>query len=64
MAPMRIAYHHIADNYVALFTTFIPCGVGKIDILDGLLKNRSNRQRIPRNAATRRARRRRLSGSS
>jgi TnpA family transposase len=23
-----IAYHHIADNYIALFTTrFIPCGV-------------------------------------
>ena len=22
-----IAYHHIADNYIALFTSFIPCGV-------------------------------------
>lgn len=40
-----IAYHHIADNYVALFTTFIPCGVWEaIHILDGLLKNRSTVQ--------------------
>ncbi|MFE0325067.1 Tn3 family transposase [Brucella anthropi] len=38
-----IAYHHIADNYVALFTTFIPCGVWEaVHILDGLLKNRSS----------------------
>ena len=22
-----IAYHHIANNYIALFSTFIPCGV-------------------------------------
>jgi hypothetical protein len=22
-----IAYHHIADSYIALFTSFIPCGV-------------------------------------
>ena len=37
-----IAYHHIADNYIALFTSFIPCGVWEaIHILDGLLKNRS-----------------------
>jgi len=37
-----IAYHHIADNYIALFTTFIPCGVWEaVHILDGLLKNRS-----------------------
>jgi TnpA family transposase len=37
-----IAYHHIADSYVALFTSFIPCGVWEaIHILDGLLKNRS-----------------------
>jgi TnpA family transposase len=37
-----IAYHHIADNYIALFTTFIPCGVWEaVHIFDGLLKNRS-----------------------
>lgn len=37
-----IAYHHIADSYIALFTTFIPCGVWEaIHILDGLIKNRS-----------------------
>ena len=37
-----IAYHHIADNYVALFTSFIPCGVWEaVHILDGLLKNKS-----------------------
>ncbi len=37
-----IAYHHIADNYMALFTSFIPCGVWEaVHILDGLLKNRS-----------------------
>ena len=37
-----IAYHHIADSYIALFTTFIPCGVWEaVHILDALLKNRS-----------------------
>ena len=37
-----IAYHHIADSYIALFTTFIPCGVWEaVHILDGLIKNRS-----------------------
>jgi TnpA family transposase len=37
-----IAYHHIADSYVALFTTAIPCGVWEaVHILDGLLKNGS-----------------------
>ena len=37
-----IAYHHIADSYVALFTTAIPCGVWEaVHILDGLLKNES-----------------------
>ena len=37
-----IAYHHIADTYVALFTSFIPCGVWEaIHILDALMKNRS-----------------------
>jgi len=37
-----IAYHHIANNYIALFTSFITCGVWEaVHILDGLLKNRS-----------------------
>lgn len=37
-----IACHHIADSYIALFTTFIPCGVWEaVHILDGLIKNRS-----------------------
>lgn len=36
-----IAYHHISDNYIALFMTFIPHGVWEaIHLLDGLLKNR------------------------
>jgi len=40
-----IAYHHIADSYIALFTSFIPCGVWEaVHILDGLLKNRSDIQ--------------------
>ena len=40
-----IAYHHIADTYIALFTTFIPCGVWEaVHILDGLLKNCSQLQ--------------------
>jgi TnpA family transposase len=40
-----IAYHHIADSYIALFTSFIPCGVWEaVYILDGLLKNRSDIQ--------------------
>ncbi|HKH65905.1 MAG TPA: Tn3 family transposase, partial [Reyranella sp.] len=37
-----IAYHHIADTYIALFTSFIPCGVCEaVHILDALMKNRS-----------------------
>jgi TnpA family transposase len=37
-----IAYHHISDSYIALFTTFIPCGVWEaVHILDGLIQNRS-----------------------
>ncbi len=24
-----IAYHHVADNYIALFSHFIPCGVAE-----------------------------------
>ena len=40
-----IAYHHIADSYIALFTSFIPCGVWEaVHILDGLTKNRSTIQ--------------------
>lgn len=37
-----IAYHHISDTYIALFSHFIACGVWEaVDILDGLLKNRA-----------------------
>ena len=37
-----IAYHHISDTYVALFSHFIACGVWEaVYILDGLLKNES-----------------------
>jgi TnpA family transposase len=37
-----IAYHHVSDTYVALFTHFISCGVWEaVYILDGLLKNAS-----------------------
>ena len=40
-----IAYHHVADNYVALFTHFISCGVWEaVYIIDGLLKNASELQ--------------------
>lgn len=40
-----IAYHHIANNYIALFTSFISCGVWEaVHILDGLLKNHSDIQ--------------------
>ena len=40
-----IAYHHVADNYVALFSHFIPCGVWEaVYIVEGLLKNRSDAQ--------------------
>lgn len=40
-----IAYHHVADNYIALFSTFIPCGVWEaIEIIEGLLKNQSDIQ--------------------
>ncbi|MBF0360979.1 MAG: Tn3 family transposase [Oligoflexia bacterium] len=38
-----IGYYHVADNYIALFSRFIPCGVWEaIYILDGLVKNESN----------------------
>jgi TnpA family transposase len=40
-----IAYRHVADTYIALFSHFIPCGVHEaIYILDGLLKNTSDVQ--------------------
>jgi len=40
-----IAYHHISDTYIALFTSFITCGVWEaVHILDALLKNRSEIQ--------------------
>ena len=45
-----IAYHHVSDTYVALFTHFIACGVWEaVYILDGLLKNASEIQ--PRKVA-------------
>ncbi|MEV5779085.1 transposase [Streptomyces antimycoticus] len=40
--PRGIAYHHICDTYIALFTHFIPCGVREtVHIIEGLLKNTS-----------------------
>lgn len=37
-----IAYHHVSDTYIALFSHFIACGVWEaIYSLDGLLKNES-----------------------
>ena len=37
-----IAYHHVADSYIALFSHFIPCGTWEaVYIIDGLLKNSS-----------------------
>jgi TnpA family transposase len=40
-----IAYHHISDTYIALFSHFIACGVWEaVYILDGLLKNHSKLQ--------------------
>jgi len=42
-----IAYHHVSDTYIALFTHFISCGVWEaVYILDGLLKNTSNMTRV------------------
>jgi TnpA family transposase len=41
----QIAYRHIADSYIALFSRFIPCGVWEaVYILDGLLHNVSDIQ--------------------
>lgn len=40
-----IAYHHVSDKYIALFTHFITCGVWEgVYILDGLWKNLSDIQ--------------------
>jgi len=40
-----IAYHHVADNYIAIFSRFIPCGVWEaIYIIDWLLQNTSDLQ--------------------
>ncbi len=40
--PGGIAYRHISDTYIALFTHFIPCGVWEaVYIIEGLLKNSS-----------------------
>lgn len=40
-----IAYHHISDTYIALFSNFISCGVWEaVYILDGLLSNKSEIQ--------------------
>src|SRR5882724_3641992 len=40
-----IAYHHVADTYIALFSHFIPCGTWEaIYIIEGLLKNASEIQ--------------------
>lgn len=40
-----IAYRHIADSYIALFSRFIPCGVWEaVYIIDGLLQNASDVQ--------------------
>jgi len=40
-----IAYRHVSDTYIALFSRFIPCGVWEaVYILDGLLQNDSDIQ--------------------
>lgn len=40
-----IAYHHVSDLYIALFSHFIACGVWEaVYIIDGLLKNESDIQ--------------------
>lgn len=40
-----IAYHHVADTYIALFSHFIPCGTWEaVYIIEGLLKNQSDIQ--------------------
>lgn len=40
-----IAYYHVSDTYIALFSHFIACGVWEaVYIIDGLLKNKSDIQ--------------------
>jgi TnpA family transposase len=40
-----IAYRHISDTYIALFSHFIPCGVWEaVYIIEGLLRNDSDLQ--------------------
>ncbi|EGV6907223.1 Tn3 family transposase [Salmonella enterica] len=40
-----VAYYHVSDTYIALFSHFIPCGVWEaIYILDSLIKNKSDIQ--------------------
>lgn len=40
-----IGYYHVSDQYIALFSHFIPCGVYEaVYILDGLIKNTSDIQ--------------------
>ena len=40
-----IAYYHVANNYIAFFASFIPCGVWEaIAILEGLYQNKSEIQ--------------------
>ena len=40
-----IAYHHVADSYIALFSHFISCGTWEaVYIIEGLLKNSSELQ--------------------
>jgi len=40
-----IAYHHVSDTYIALFSHFIPCGVWEaVYIIEGLLQNTSDLQ--------------------
>lgn len=37
-----VGYYHVSDTYIALFSSFIACGVWEaVYILDGLLENRS-----------------------
>lgn len=40
-----IGYYHVSDQYIALFSHFIPCGVHEaVYILDGLIRNTSDVQ--------------------
>lgn len=48
-----IAYHHVSDLYVALFSHFIACGIWEaVYIIDGLLNNESDIQPDILNADT------------